>query len=433
MKRLFIWMFGRPVGTWSVARNGTHTFQYDETWLASGDSFPISLSIPLGKGVIEGSYIHDFFDNLLPDSEAIRNHMRIRFQAKSLAAFDLLHEVGRDAVGSMQILPEGELPSTGEITGRVIDEHEIAQTLRGLTQLTSVESVPVDEFRISLPGAQEKIALLKYQGQWIVPHGSTPTTHILKVPLGSFGPLGIDMSSSVENEYLCAKLTKALGIAVAECEIEQFEEIPTLVVTRFDRRWSEDGKQVIRIPQEDFCQVTKTSRADKYESDGGPGIQTIMSILQGSQNASEDRLTFFSAQLLFWLLAAPDGHAKNFSIFLGSGGRYMLAPLYDIISAYPVLGSGRKQIHPSRLKMAMALQGENRYYNWDKILPRHFVEMGRKYGLDVPTIFQDLAGRIPFAVEAVSNELSPNFPQSVSEPIFEGLIKQGRMLEGFTG
>ncbi|MGI6436549.1 MAG: HipA domain-containing protein, partial [Sphaerochaeta sp.] len=311
-------MFGRPVGTWSVARNGTHTFQYDETWLASGDSFPISLSIPLGKGVIEGSYIHDFFDNLLPDSEAIRNHMRIRFQAKSLAAFDLLHEVGRDAVGSMQILPEGELPSTGEITGRVIDEHEIAQTLRGLTQLTSVESVPVDEFRISLPGAQEKTALLNYQGQWMVPHGSTPTTHILKVPLGSFGPLGIDMSSSVENEYLCAKLTKALGIAVAECEIEQFEEIPTLVVTRFDRRWSEDGKQVIRIPQEDFCQVTKTSRADKYESDGGPGIQTIMSILQGSQNASEDRLTFFSAQLLFWLLAAPDGHAKNFSIFLGS-------------------------------------------------------------------------------------------------------------------
>ena len=108
----------------------------------------------------------------------------------------------------------------------------------------------------------------------------------------------------------------------------------------------------------------------------------------------------------------------------------MLAPLYDIISAYPVLGSGRKQIHPRRLKMAMALQG---YYEWDRILPRHFVEMGRKCGFDAPTVIQDLAGRIPSAVEAVSNELSPDFPQSVSEPIFEGLMKQGRMLERFTG
>lgn len=79
-----------------------------------------------------------------------------------------------------------------------------------------------EEFRISLAGAQEKTALLWHDGRWLVPHGSTPSTHIIKLPLGRIGGLGLDMTGSVEYEWLCAKVAAAVGLEVANCEIARF-------------------------------------------------------------------------------------------------------------------------------------------------------------------------------------------------------------------
>src|SRR6185295_4475234 len=146
-------------------------------------------------------------------------------------------------------------------------------------------------------------------------------------------PQGIDLSTSVENEWLCAQIARAFGIPVAECRMETFGDQSALVVERFDRRLSVDGKWFMRLPQEDFCQATATSSALKYESDGGPGIGKIMEMLLGSERAAEDRRDFMRTQLVFWLLAGIDGHAKNFSIFLLPGGAYRLTPRYDIMSA----------------------------------------------------------------------------------------------------
>jgi len=83
-----------------------------------------------------------------------------------------------------------------------------------------------------------------------------------------------------------------------------------------------------------------------------------MRILLGSQEAAKDREAFFTAQVLFWLLAAPDGHAKNYSVFIEGGGRFRLTPLYDIMSAYPVLGHGSGLIPPEKLRLAMAFTGK---------------------------------------------------------------------------
>jgi serine/threonine-protein kinase HipA len=285
--------------------------------------------------------VSSFFENLLPDSSEIRQRIRNRYRAASLSAFDLLSEIGRDCVGAIQLLPENEAPSlTGRIEGRPIDEHEMATILKGLTAMGMGGRAIDEEFRISLAGAQEKTALLWHEGRWLVPHGSTPSTHILKLPLGRIGGLGLDMTGSVENEWLCSKITTAMGLKTAHCEIARFEDVTALVVERFDRRRTDDGKHILRLPQEDFCQITGTPASGKYESDGGPGIEAIMSILFGSQEAAKDRETFFTAQALSWLLAAPDGHAKNYSVFIERGGRFRMTPLYDIMSAYPVIGHG---------------------------------------------------------------------------------------------
>lgn len=145
------------------------------------------------------------------------------------------------------------------------------------------------------------------------------------MPLGSIPVKPVpcrSLSSSIENEWLCSRIAAAFGLDVARCEIETFGSIKALVVERFDRRLSPDGGWLMRLPQEDFCQATATPTHLKYESDGGPGILPIMRLLLGARDAFADRRVFMQAQLLFWLLAAPDGHAKNFSLFIERGGRY---------------------------------------------------------------------------------------------------------------
>ena len=430
-RALCVWMNGIPVGIWSQGANGVHEFRYENSWLHHDQARPISLSIPLGEREIRGSIVSSFFDNLLPDSTEIRQRIKTHYGAASTSAFDLLAEIGRDCVGAIQLLPVDEEPASQKrIEGRRISDRQIAEILKGLTALGIGDRLSDEEFRISLAGAQEKTALLRYENHWLVPHGSTPSTHIVKLPLGRIGGLGLDMSHSVENEWLCSKLASAIGLPTANCEIHHFDDITALVVERFDRRVNEAKKSIVRIPQEDFCQITGTASSGKYESDGGPGIETIMSLLLGSQDAAKDREIFFTAQILFWILAAPDGHAKNFSVFIERGGRFRLTPLYDIISAYPVLGKGKGFIPPEKLKMAMGFSGKNRHYEWEKIHLRHIRETARRCGIDssIDTMLTKLITEIPNAIAMTARSLPQDFPAAVADAVFEGMTKRTSLL-----
>ena len=271
-RELGIWLNGIRVGTWAIASKGIHEFTYVDAWLTHPQARPVSLSLPLASPdySYRGEVVSSFFDNLLPDSSVIRQRIRSRYGAPSLSPFDLLAEVGRDCVGAIQLLPEGEEPGHGgRVEGRPVDDHEVATILKGLTTVGANGHLADEEFRISLAGAQEKTALLRYKDRWLVPHGSTPSTHILKLPLGRVGGLGFDMSGSVENEWLCSKIATTLGFKAAHCEIARFEDVSALVVERFDRRSFDDGQRILRLPQEDFCQITGTPPIGKYESDGG--------------------------------------------------------------------------------------------------------------------------------------------------------------------
>ncbi len=102
-----------------------------------------------------------------------------------------------------------------------------------------------------------------------------------------------------------------------------------LVVERFDRHYALDRSWIMRLPQEDFCQVLNVPSARKYESHGGPSIADIMTILLESATPEQDRYMFMKSQVLFWLLAATDGHAKNFSVFTEPEGSFRMTPLCD--------------------------------------------------------------------------------------------------------
>jgi serine/threonine-protein kinase HipA len=197
------------------------------------------------------------------------------------------------------------------------------------------------------------------------------------------------------------------------------------------RRFFADRSWIVRLPQEDFCQVTATSREHKYEADGGPGIRRIMELLLGSANAEADRLDFFRTQVLFWMLCAIDGHAKNFSIFLEAEGRYRLTPRYDVLSALPVLGTKAGRYSPHKVKMAMAVHGDkSRHYLWNDIVKRHWLQTATLCGVGarVAELIEELVARTPQVVAEVAIALPPEFPVAVSGPVLEGLTASAKKL-----
>jgi serine/threonine-protein kinase HipA len=429
-------MNGELVGYWTITAQGRHEFSYAESWLNIPAARPVSLSMPLRPAGVpyRDDIVEAFFDNLLPDSRDIRRRVQTRFGTASTAPFDLLAEIGRECVGALQLLPPDATPEDiHRINGERKTDAEVAAILRGVVATPALGQRNEDDFRISIAGAQEKTALLWHKGAWHRPRGTTPTTHIFKLPLGRMGNLQLDLTTSVENEWLCSRMVRAFGIPAAQCEMGQFEEQRVLIVERFDRRLSPNRRWWMRLPQEDLCQVTGTPPERRCESDGGPGIARIMEVLLGAREAQQDRLRFFKVQVLFWMLCAIDGHAKNFSVFIEPRGRYALTPLYDVISGYPLLGSGAKQLAPQKAKMAMAVSGNNRHYHWQKITRQHWLKTAGASGLasaEANRLIDELVHSVPVVVETISGELPTGFPAAVAGPVFEGLRSAASQLAG---
>jgi serine/threonine-protein kinase HipA len=433
-QRLAIWMNGIRVGHWAKTK-GIDSFQYLPEWSTDEQGRPLSLSLPFthGNQVWRGNVVRDYFDNLLPDSEGIRRRLAMRYQAESLEPFDLLTELGKDCVGAIQLLHEDEEPTDlYSVKYRPLSASDIAATLRNTTQvLLPGRQDDANDLRLSIAGAQEKTALLWHEGRWCMPEGNTPTTHIFKLPLGLVGNMKADMSTSVENEWLCSLLLENYGIPVARTQIAQFEDQKALVVERFDRKWSADRQWIIRLPQEDMCQALGVSPLRKYQADGGPGISEIMEILSHSDHAEHDKAQFFKAQIIFWLMAATDGHAKNFSIAIGPQGRYHLTPLYDVLSAWPVIGNGNNQIAWKKCKLAMAVRGSNNYYHIYRIQKRHWIKHGKLAGLgeqQIETMIEEITSVTPDVIERVKGLLPETYPQKLAHSIFEGIRQQCRHL-----
>jgi len=425
---LDVYVGSSKVGQYSRTPGGATAFRYDPDWLSSERAFPISLSMPLSDRVWSGEGAASYFDGLLPDDRTVREKIAAREHAESAGVFDLLAIIGRDCVGALRFVPEGLDPGDPtKMAYRPVSDDEIAKRIASLATNPLGIHADEDDFRISIAGVQEKTAFLRIDDQsesvgWQLPLGSTPTSHIFK-PAMKEGPSGADFSDTPWNEWLCLTLCRILGLETANAEVLLFDEKPVIVVERFDRTWQEGV--LYRLPQEDLCQALGVPPARKYQSDGGPGIIDVLEFLNGAVAPHEDRLTFMKAQIVFWLLAAIDGHAKNFSIFITPGG-YRLTPLYDVMSASPY-----PEFPDQKVKLAMAMGNKN-YYRLNQIQLRHFYQTGQKAGLrkqDMDDIFSGLAAQMEDAIaEAAALAADASMPESITGPILAGVTKRARML-----
>lgn len=199
-------------------------------------------------------------------------------------------------------------------------------------------------------------------------------------------------------------------------------------VERFDRKVATASasrrKWITRFPQEDFCQALGVPATRKYEVDGGPGIPDGFALLAGGNQPTEDSIVFAKAQLAFWLLAAPNGHAKNFSIFLRRDG-YVLTPLYDVISAWPVVRPRANQWAQQKVKLAMAVLETKPHRELNRIAYHHWLRLASQTG--VPDALEQLAAMVEGAENAlhrVESTLPKGFPERVWTTISRGVLSQ---------
>lgn len=445
MSSLDIWMNGRHVGVWRRIRGNRDQLVYDAAWLGDPQFRALSLSLPVtASREVTSPLVRNYFDNLLPDNQRIRERIRDRYRTRSTETFDLLEAIGRDCVGAVQLMPEGQVPvGWDRIESTLLKTRDVEAILRAVPTTAGPLGVHQENdqsFRISIAGAQEKTALLRIGNTWHRPLGATPTTHILKLPLGIVGGgLQLDLSDSVDNEWLCAALFEVMQLPIARTQIATFGDQRVLVVERFDRLWRNIGESdpnaarfkapanswIARLPQEDFCQATGRPSDEKYEKDGGPGMAQILGLLARSETPEYDCNLFALSQLMFWLLAATDAHAKNFSIFLRRAG-HGLTPLYDLLSAWPVIGNKARQLQPQKVRMAMAMRtGSRTHYKWDEIQPRHFKALAKS--LPDPNLWSMMLGMArsaPEAIASVKKRLPADFKEPVWTSITSGFAKK---------
>ena len=202
-----------------------------------------------------------------------------------------------------------------------------------------------------------------------------------------------------------------------------FGKTKALLLERFDRKWTDD-KRLLRIPQEDLCQALSCPPGQKYQNQGGPGIVEILKLLKGADTPAEDQKTFLKAQILFWLIGATDGHAKNFSVFLGNGGSFRLTPIYDVLSAQPSMDA--RKIERKQMKLAMSV-GNSRHYKIDDVEGRHFIQTAERAGLPASLAsdaLQEVAKVADKAMTTVEKKLPAGFPAEIHASVTDGVVSR---------
>ncbi len=346
-------LHGRLTGHVHQSGNRKLVFRYDDAWRASAGAFALSLSMPLDAAEHGHRATSAFLWGLLPDDPNVVQYWARLHGVSRNDVVKLLAHVGEDCAGAVQLVAPRDVDrvlgasTTSDENSSIewLSMSDVAELLTALRRNPAEGRSSNEQGQFSLAGAQPKTTLYHEDGRWGVPRGRVPSTHILKPPV-------LDLEDLAWNEHLCLHLARELGMSAASSAVQQFGDETAIVVERYDRVRI-DGV-VRRVHQEDMCQALAIQPTRKYESDGGPTLGDVATLLsRHSSDAAVDVARFIDANVLSWLLAGPDAHAKNYSILHSFGPDQRLAPLYDVITALPYARLARGGV-----KLAMSVGGE---------------------------------------------------------------------------
>ena len=330
-KELSVRLHGLQVGVLRLV-NGKMEFTYDEN-----AQKPISLSLPLQKKLFKEKVCRAFFGGLLPENPNMRELLAKKYNINVNDDFKLLKEIGRDCAGALSFHEMTEPQKSYQmlkIEGSILSDGELTKYL---------EELPYRPYlgkRLSLAGAQEKTAVCVINGKIALPNDDIPTTHIIKTALPKY-------VQSIQNEYICMKAAKEIGLEVAEVEIRKVSKIEFLLVERFDRKYS-NNLECERILQEDFAQSLGVQARDKYKVT----FKDCLKVLNQTATPANSKLRFVRQVIFNYLIGNTDAHAKNFSVYMTNDG-ITLTPAYDLLCS---------SIYDCDQRIAMRI-GKARYYS----------------------------------------------------------------------
>jgi len=406
MDELLVYLNDTPMGALRRDSRGKLSFRYDDDYSNGGPGVPLSLSMPLFEKEHRDERVTPFCWGLLPDNDLLLQRWAARFQVSASNPFALLREIGEDCAGAIRFLTPERADTAFRGGLEPLTVEDIARRLSELKRDPSLAREPADIGRFSLAGAQAKTAFQKKEGQWFLPSGSEPTTHILKPPRP-------DLAGHVENEHFCLRFAARMGLRSARSEVVRFEDELAIAVERYDR--TTVGGKLVRIHQEDVCQALSIHPSRKYENEGGPGILEIMDLLNQSSDVAQDRDRFVEAIVLNYLLVGSDAHAKNYSLLLGARGAVRLAPLYDVASLLPYAS------RPRDFRLAMRI---DRSYRDDQIFPHHFVKMARQCEYPVKRLQSVIVSFLEKAPIVASETRQELLAGGVEHPVVDTLTEQ---------
>ena len=349
---LDVYLQDKLVGSLEQNDSGDLAFIYDADYLNTA-SYGISLSLPLQANSFTGSQVKAFFSGLLPE-ESVRDRLAKYLGLSEKNPFALLEAVGGDCAGALALYPHGEIPSKASDDVEVLDNKRLREVLDLIKRRPMLAGD--DGYRLSLAGAQDKLAVGFRDGHVLLIKGGAPTTHILK-------PIIERVKDSAHNELLCMQLARMVDLDVPEASLHFVDDTPYYLVKRYDRHIAEDGT-ITRIHQEDFCQALGLAPEIKYEREGGPNIAACQDVIaKHAARPVADRIKLLNMVLFNYLVGNADAHGKNFSL-LYKGNKPELAPAYDLLSTaiYPDLSE----------KMAMKIGGK---YKPNEVYLRHFYRL----------------------------------------------------------
>jgi serine/threonine-protein kinase HipA len=355
------------VGQLIQDENGQLAFYYAESWLNNAKAVPLSHSLPLRKEKFSRNECRGFFAGILPD-ESKREIIAKNLGISARNDFAMLEQIGGECAGAVTFIPAGEKLPERNYTYRPLTSGKLAEILKMLPRRPLMAGE--DGIRLSLAGAQDKIAVHVHNGQISLPLGGAPSTHILKPAIEHFEGI-------VFNEAFCMKLAQAVGLQTAKAEVGKVEDIDYLLIERYDRTVFKDASRaeyLERQHQEDFCQALGIIPDHKYQNEGGPSLKQCFDLLRELSSAPViDLQGLLDAVIFNFLIGNHVAHGKNFSLLYGHETR--LAPLYDVLSTayYPDLAK----------KMAMKIGGE---YESDKVTPKNFDQLADEAGLAKPLV-----------------------------------------------
>jgi serine/threonine-protein kinase HipA len=397
--------------------NGRLRFTYDDGWRGRPEATPLSLSMPLASRAHRHDVVNAYLWGLLPDNERVLERWGREFGVSTSHPLGLLGMVGDDLPGAVRVVdPEARERPAGE--DHRVDPLRVEDVASLLAQVRADHTAWLGagaEGRWSLAGAQPKIALLcDGDGRWGRPRGRLATNRILKPALAAFDDHDL-------NEHLCLDVAARVGLRAVRSSVEVFGDERAIVVERYDRRAGSDGA-LTRVHQEDLCQALGVHPARKYQRDGGPGAAEVVELLRttvhGPAEVAQDVAAFVDALVFNWLIAAPDAHAKNYSVLL-AGPQVRLAPLYDVASALPY-----PDLHVPKVKLAMKVGA---YYRVSAIRGRAWRAGAADLRVDADELFErirdlsdDVASAFADSAEAlaaagVASELPARLVDAVAE------------------